>query len=419
MTTPFILGREEWLSLPDLGLVAIKAKVDTGARTSSLHAFDIAPAGPAGAPEVRFRVHPLPGRQDVEIACRAPLVDRRVVTSSNGERELRFIIRASVAMGGRLWPIDISLTNRERMAYRMLLGRQALQDDMLVRPGVSFLQPKLGARSYKDRAGAERPARESSGLAFAILTRRPDSASSRQLADAAAARGHAVAMLDRSRVSLFVDPSDPAMLSGGGTVGRIDAVIARSGARLGPFSLAILRHLELTGAATLNPAAALRQIADPLAVRQVLAAAHLPVAPMAASYRVRAGEGAGEPAILADGAHVTVGARLTRLVIVGADAAAALQRPRPDPQALAASEQPWARAELAEVSAEADIAVAAAHVLGLRLAAIDIARTPAGPLVLDITPAPTIALTSRVCGVPLAERIVGALEEEVRSGWSG
>ena len=418
MTSPFIIGREEWLALPDLGLPAIKARVDTGARTSSLHAFDIVPGGPAAAPTIAFRVHPLPGRQDVEVRCSAPLVGRRVVASSNGERELRFIVRASVEMGGRRWPIDLSLTNRERMAYRMLLGRQALLDDMLVKPGAAFLQPKLGPRSYKGLASAEAAPPAQSGLAFAILTSRAESATSRQLAEAARARGHVVEFLDRARASLFVDPSEPAILSGAGALARIDAVIARSGARLGPFSLALLRQLELMGAASLNPAAALRQAADPLAVRQVLAAAHLPVASMAASWRPRGGEGA-EPALLADGAHVPAGARVTRIIVIGSDATAALRRAHADPRALAAPDQPWSKAEPGEHRAEAEVAIAAAHVLGLRLAAIDIAAMPSGPLIVDVSPSPAIALSARLAGVPLAERIIAALEEEVRSGWSG
>ncbi len=85
-------GWEEWIGLPDLGVPALRAKVDTGARTSALHAFDIEMFGPTAEPKVRFTVHPIPGRDDLVIPCSAPIVDRREVTSSNGESEMRYVI---------------------------------------------------------------------------------------------------------------------------------------------------------------------------------------------------------------------------------------------------------------------------------------------------------------------------------------
>ena len=143
VSAPLILGWEEWVALPGLGLAAIKAKVDTGARTSALHAVFVEPFGSAKAPMVRFAVHPIPRREDVEVLCTARVVDRRAVTSSNGEREERYVIETPIRIGLREWPIEVTLTNRDTMTYRMLLGRQAISDGVLVDPGSSFRQPKL------------------------------------------------------------------------------------------------------------------------------------------------------------------------------------------------------------------------------------------------------------------------------------
>ncbi|MDX1739018.1 MAG: RimK/LysX family protein, partial [Alphaproteobacteria bacterium] len=129
-----VVGWEEWLELPKLGLPAIKAKVDTGARTSSIHAFMIEPYGRGGKQRVRFGIHPVPERKDITVFCSAELVDQREITSSNGETELRYIIRTPVRIGGQEWPIEISLTNRESMQYRMLFGRPALEENMGVDP---------------------------------------------------------------------------------------------------------------------------------------------------------------------------------------------------------------------------------------------------------------------------------------------
>lgn len=147
---PLILGWEEWVALPALALPAIKAKIDTGARTSALHAVFIEPFGPARARKVRFGVHPIPRRNDVEITCIAPLIGQREVRSSNGEREERYVIETPVRIGDREWPIEITLTNRQMMTYRMLIGRQALGRAILVDPGASFRQPKLGYRMYPE-----------------------------------------------------------------------------------------------------------------------------------------------------------------------------------------------------------------------------------------------------------------------------
>ncbi|MGQ0672766.1 MAG: ATP-dependent zinc protease family protein [Hyphomicrobium sp.] len=144
-----MLGRTEWVSLPDIGLSAIKAKVDTGARTSSLHARSIEPFGEGTSLKVRFLVHPIPARPRIEIVCEAPVKDLREVMSSNGESEMRYIIETLLRIDGRQWRIDLGLTNREAMTHRMLLGRQAIPGDVLVNPADTYRQPRLSSRLYR------------------------------------------------------------------------------------------------------------------------------------------------------------------------------------------------------------------------------------------------------------------------------
>lgn len=135
-----ILGWREWVSLPELGLDLIKAKVDTGARTSSLHAFSVEEFSKGHKRYVRFGIHPFQKRVDVEIFCEAPLRDQRQVTDSGGHSELRYVIETIVSLAGMSWPIEITLTNRDSMGFRMLLGRTALRKLYLVDPGASYLQ---------------------------------------------------------------------------------------------------------------------------------------------------------------------------------------------------------------------------------------------------------------------------------------
>lgn len=144
-----IIGWQEWIALPDLGLPALKAKIDTGAKTSALHTHYIEAYGTVKRPRVRFAVHPSPEIGDLEVVATAAVIDRRDVISSNGVRELRYVIRTPLSIGGRQWPIEVTLTNREHMTYRMLIGRQAIGSDMLVDCATSFRQPQLSYGLYE------------------------------------------------------------------------------------------------------------------------------------------------------------------------------------------------------------------------------------------------------------------------------
>ena len=125
--------------MPELGIAAVKAKIDTGARTSALHAFQVEPYEESGVQMVRFALHPLQRRSDVEIFCAAPVVDRRWVSDSGGHREKRWVIKTPIRMGGVEWPVELTLTNRDSMLFRMLLGRTGMGKDFLIRPDASFL----------------------------------------------------------------------------------------------------------------------------------------------------------------------------------------------------------------------------------------------------------------------------------------
>jgi len=143
-----IIGWKEWLALPDLGIPAIKAKIDTGARTSALHTFYIEDYTSSGKWMVRFGIHPLQKRQDVELYCDVPVIDRRRVKDSSGNTEMRYTIETKAMLGDIEWPIQITLTNRDRMMFRMLLGRTALDHRFIINPAASYSCGRALARSY-------------------------------------------------------------------------------------------------------------------------------------------------------------------------------------------------------------------------------------------------------------------------------
>ncbi|MGB1221869.1 MAG: ATP-dependent zinc protease [Alcanivoracaceae bacterium] len=133
-----MVGWREWVALPALGIDAIKAKVDTGARTSALHAFQVSPFERDGQDWVRFSMHPFQHDGDTVVECEAPVADRRTVTDSGGHREERYVIETDLYIAGATRRVEITLTDRETMIFRMLIGRTAMQA-LTVDPSASFL----------------------------------------------------------------------------------------------------------------------------------------------------------------------------------------------------------------------------------------------------------------------------------------
>lgn len=141
-----IIGWREWVSLPELSIQLIKAKIDTGARTSALHAFSLRPFIEEGKQKIQFDIHPLQHNIQEIVTCVADVVDRRMVTDSGGHEENRYVILTPLTIAGQTSLVEITLTERENMLFRMLLGRSALQKRFIVNPARSFITTKLNKK---------------------------------------------------------------------------------------------------------------------------------------------------------------------------------------------------------------------------------------------------------------------------------
>lgn len=375
----FWLGWEEWVGLPELGLPAIKAKIDTGAKTSALHAFKIERLGSGRGERVRFGVHPIPGRSDIEVYCEAPVAGVREVTSSNGEKELRPLIRTRIAIGGRAWDIDVTLTNREGMAYRMLVGRQAIRDDMYVDPTSSFRQPRLSHRLYRHLAKVDTPARK---LAIALLTNRADDPAVAAVLAAGAARGHIVKVLDPDALEPRLAGTTASLRAGKSELGPFDAAIPRLWPGLGGQGILVLRQLEIMGAAPINAADVIARARKSLAVRQVLARSGIPFSgredrPAKPLKRAR------------------------RYLVVGGTVAATY----------GGGGEPLADLNAGERRAKRAMALAAARTLGLSLAEVTVAGGTS-PLVTGLKLNPPLADIEERTGVAAAGLLIDLVERE-------
>jgi hypothetical protein len=152
------VGWKEWVSLPDLNIPAIKAKVDTGARTSALHAFQISAVKKSSGHWVRYVVKPLRKNPEIEVPCESRLLERRDIKDSGGHVESRYVIETTVVMGAMTWSVALSLTNREDMLFRMLLGRTALSHNMIIYPHKKYLTGKAKLKTcYPELRKGQQP----------------------------------------------------------------------------------------------------------------------------------------------------------------------------------------------------------------------------------------------------------------------
>lgn len=134
-----LIGWREWADLPDFDVKHVNAKIDTGAKTSAIHAFRIRETVIKGVDHVEFYLHPVQRRKKPEVFCCAPVAGRRIVRSSNGQEEERYVIETRLRLGRRTWKIELTLTNRDAMGFRLLLGRDALGRRFLIDAGASYL----------------------------------------------------------------------------------------------------------------------------------------------------------------------------------------------------------------------------------------------------------------------------------------
>ena len=270
MTPPIlpIIGKEEWCALSELGLPAIKARIDSGARTSALHAFNIKTEKQGGESYVSFEIHPIQKTRKFVRKCRAKVLGVREVKSSNGTVEQRVVIETTLTLGDQSWPIEVTLTNRDDMGYRMLIGRQAMEGLVLVDPGQSFLLTKLGDTEAKNFYRKEKE--RTGGLKIVVLASNRQLYSNRRLIEAGKQRGHEIRFLNVKYCTMNISRDNPTIhYRGGEVIEHVDAVIPRLRPSMTFYGCAVARQFQSMGAYCLNDAVAIARARDKLRTLQI------------------------------------------------------------------------------------------------------------------------------------------------------
>ena len=452
-TNKIILGSEEWCSFPDLGIPAIKARVDSGAKTSALHAINIAPFIKENENWVKFDINPIQNNLKTIIHCEALLVDKRIVKSSSGFREQRYVIQTNIQIGNDTWKIEMTLTNRDSMGFRMLLGREAMSGRILVDPEQKYVLGQNTTENLKDLYVNSIAIK--SGLRIGLLASNPDLYSNKRIMEAGEMRGHEMHFLNIKECYMKLDADKPEIhYRGGKVLDNFDAVIPRIRPSITFYGCALTRQFEAMKVYCLNSAAAITQSRDKLFSLQLLLrnGVDIPTTGFANSpldtddlikmvggspLIVKLLEGTqGKGVVLAEtkkaaesviNAFKSLNANILvqefikeadgkdlRLFVVDGKVVAAIQR-EAAPGEFRANIHMGGTASIVKPTAEEKkIAIKAAKAMDLRVAGVDIIRSSKGPLLLEVNSSPGLEGIEGATNKDIASEMIKAIESNIK-----
>lgn len=452
MSTKMVAGSEEWVSLPGLGLPMIKVRVDSGAKTSALHAVNISPFQRNGESWVSFDVFPIQFDGKRVVHCEAQVVDMRTIKSSTGNRETRYVVKTSIQLNEETWDIEVSLTNRDSMGYRMLLGREAMRGKMLVDPESSFLFGEL------DKDSVEKLYRKNSenieGLKIGILASNPELYSNQRIIEAGEQLGHHIEFFNIKQCYIKLDAKTPEVhYRGGRILNELDAVIPRIRPSITYYGCALTRQFESMGIYSLNSASSITHSRDKLYSLQLLLnnGLDIPITGFANSpldtndliqmvggspLIVKLLEGTqGKGVVLAEtkkaaesviNAFKSLNANILvqefikeangkdlRCFVIDGKVVAAMQREAP-PGEFRANIHLGGTGSIVKITREEKrLAIQAAKAMGLVVAGVDMIRSAKGPLLLEVNSSPGLEGIEGATGKDIALDMIKAIERNV------
>ncbi len=452
MNTKMVAGSEEWVSLPGLGLPMIKVRVDSGAKTSALHAVNISPFQRNGETWVSFDVFPIQFDGKRLVHCEAQVVDIRTIKSSTGNRETRYVIKTLVKLNEETWGIEVSLTNRDSMGYRMLLGREAMRGKMLVDPESSFL---FGEPAKEDMEVLYRKSHENiEGLRIGILASNPDLYSNQRILEAGEQLGHQIEFFNIKQCYMKLDAQTPEVhYRGGRVLNDLDAVIPRIRPSMTYYGCALTRQFESLGVFALNHSAAITHSRDKLYSLQLLLnnGLDIPITGFANSpldtndlikmvggspLIVKLLEGTqGKGVVLAEtkkaaesviNAFKSLNANILvqefikeangkdlRCFVIDGKVVASMQREAPPGEFRANIHLGGTGSVVKITREERRLAVKAAKAMGLDVAGVDMIRSSKGPLLLEVNSSPGLEGIEGATGKDIARDMIKAIERNV------
>ena len=448
-----IVGSEEWCVFEDLGIPAVKARTDSGAKTSSIQANNIKLIHRGTEEWVRFEVNPLQENRSIVVVCQAKLYDKRIIKSSSGISEQRFVIKTPMTIGGDTFNVELTLANRDAMEFRMLLGREALMERYVVNPAAAYVQQDFLEEEIADKYAHF--VKEKTGLKIAILASNPNLYSNKRIVQAGQARGHDVVFLNVEQAYMKFDASEPQIrYRGGNIIDAFDAIIPRIKPSVTFYACALLRQFDSMGAYCLNSAEAITQSRDKLMATQMFAKhdIHIPItgfakSPLDTKDLIKMVNGAplivkllestqGKGVVLAEtdkaaesviNAFKSVQTNILvqefikeangqdiRCFVVNGKVVASMQRQAAKGEFRANIHQGGSASKIKITSEERKLAIKAAKILDLPVAGVDIIRSNKGPLILEVNSSPGLEGIENATGLDIANIMIEAIEKKLK-----
>ena len=448
-----ILGSEEWCSFPEIGIPAIKARVDSGAKTSALHAINIAPFVKDDINWVKFDINPIQNNLKTVIHCEALLIDKRIVKSSSGFREQRYVIQTNINIGNETWSIEMTLTNRDSMGFRMLLGREAMSGRILVDPEQKYLLGQPTTENLKELYVNSNENKV--GLRIGLLASNPELYSNKRIMEAGEMRGHQMEFLNIKECYMKLDADTPEIhYRGGRILDKFDAIIPRIRPSITFYGCALTRQFEALKVYCLNSAAAITQSRDKLYSLQLLLnhGVDIPTTGFANSpldtddlikmvggspLIVKLLEGTqGKGVVLAEtkkaaesviNAFKSLNANILvqefikeangkdlRLFVIDGKVVAAIQREAVAGEFRANIHLGGTASIIKPTSEEKRIAIKAAKAMDLKVAGVDIIRSSKGPLLLEVNSSPGLEGIEGATNKDIAGEMIKAIEKNFK-----
>ncbi|TDD97091.1 30S ribosomal protein S6--L-glutamate ligase [Flavobacterium cellulosilyticum] len=448
-----VLGSEEWCSFPEIGIPTIKARVDSGAKTSALHAINIAPFIKDGNNWVKFDINPIQNNVKTVIHCEAPLIDKRIVKSSSGFREQRYVIQTLLDIGQAKWAIEMTLTNRDSMGFRMLLGREAMSGKVLVDPEQKYLLGQPSSENLKELY--KNTEKASSGLRIGLLASNPELYSNKRIMEAGEMRGHEMHFLNIKECYMKLDAKTPEIHYRGGIIlNQFDAIIPRIRPSITFYGCALTRQFEALNVYCLNSSTAITQSRDKLFSLQLLLQSGIDIpttgfanSPLDTNDLIKMVGGSplivkllegtqGKGVVLAEtkkaaesviNAFKSLNANILvqefikeangkdlRLFVVDGKVVATIQR-EAMPGEFRANIHLGGTASIIKPTAdEKKIAIRAAKAMDLKVAGVDIIRSSKGPLLLEVNSSPGLEGIEGATNKDIAGEMIIAIEKNFK-----
>ncbi|WP_211047397.1 30S ribosomal protein S6--L-glutamate ligase [Lutibacter sp. B1] len=447
-----LIGSEEWCNLPDLGIPAIKARVDSGAKTSSIHAVNISTFKRDGHKWVRYEVFPLQDNRRVSIHCESKIVNTRYIKSSTGVSEKRYIIKTPLTLGNDTWDIEITLANRDSMGYRMLLGREAMIGRTVIDPSqeqcvVNYSFEQLNKFYKIDN-------KKKSGFKIGLLASNPELYSNKRIIEAGEERGHEMFFLNAQQCYVKMDANTPEIhYRGGKVINNLDAIIPRIKPSMTFYGCALIRQFDSVGTYALNKAEAISQSRDKLYSSQLFSKNGIQIpttgfanSPIETKDLIEMVNGApliikllestqGKGVVLAETNKAAesvinafkslktnilvqefikeAGGKDLRCFVIDGKVVASIERIAVKGEFRANIHQGGSANIIKITSEEKKLAIKAAKVLDLDVAGVDLIRSNKGPLLLEVNSSPGLEGIEKATGKDIASMMIYAVEKRI------